>query len=430
MSRKPHDALIVFTRLPRAGQAKTRLIPQLGAEGAASLQRRMTRHTVGRAWACSAGGETLRLRIAYEGGSQRELRNWLGGLPFFPQGGGSLGERLTRCIQHEFAAGASTVIVIGTDCPRLNESHIQEARRALLASPLVFGPAQDGGYYLVGLARDLPGLFDGIEWGTGRVLAQSLEFASRQGIEPALLPELPDVDLPADLPDAEAALSEGRTVSIIIPALNEAANLDHLLPKLRSASPHEIIVADGGSDDATVEIAARHGARVVRSERGRACQMNSAAREASGEHLLFLHADTDPPPGCCRLVADCLEQAGVTAGAFRFALREPIPGGGLIQRLVAVRCATSQMPYGDQGLFLRRWLFEALGGFPEWSILEDVELVRRLRQAGRIAILPEAAPTSSRRWKADGVMRTFLRHQMILLGNRLGISPEKLAGWR
>jgi uncharacterized protein len=430
VSSTVHDSLIVFTRLPQAGKAKTRLIPALGAEGAAALQRRMTQHTVGRAWACAAVDKSLRLRIAYDGGSEAEMRTWLGPLDFVPQGEGDLGQRISRCIQREFDAGARYVIVIGTDCPRLDEALINETRRDLQHTPLVFGPAQDGGYYLVGLARPMPCLFEAMTWSTDQVLAESLNRARQWQVEPALLAPLPDVDLPTDLADAEAALAQGRSISVIIPTLNESENLARLLPRLNASSPLEILVADGGSTDHTALVAVSHGAHFLSSERGRARQMNTAAAQARGEHLLFLHADTDPPQDFGALIAQQLDEAGVAAGAFRLALREEVIGKAIIEKLVAWRCAKRQLPYGDQGLFLRRSIFQGQNGFPDWPILEDVQLVRQLRQVGRIVITDAPALTSARRWQRGGVLRTFLRHQLILLGHFCGVSPERLAGWR
>ena len=122
---------------------------------------------------------------------------------------------------------------------------------------------------------------------------------------------------------------------------------------------------------------------------------------------------------------------GVAAGAFRFALlREPVPFQPLIEVLTRLRNSLFTLPFGDQGLFLRRSVFEALGGFPDWPILEDVELVKRLRRTGRVIITPEAARTSARRWQQGGVLRTWARHQLILTGYALGISPHRLTRLR
>jgi len=295
----------------------------------------------------------------------------------------------------------------------------------------VFGPAGDGGYYLVGLSdRRHAAIFTGIPWSTADVLSASIAAARIAGIEPALLTPLQDVDEPPDLPAAATALDQSDSVSVIIPALDESINLARLLPMLNAAAPHEIIIADGGSTDETAAVAAAHGVYYLLTPRGRAAQMNAAANIADSEFLLFLHADTEPPANYVEIIRRTLRPAGVAAGAFTFRLREPIAGRGLIERGVALRCRTRTLPYGDQGLFLRRSLFHAIGGFPDWPILEDVELVRRLRRRGKVITVPEAALTSSRRWQQGGVVRTFLRHQLILAGHALGISPQRLAKWR
>jgi len=169
---------------------------------------------------------------------------------------------------------------------------------------------------------------------------------------------------------------------------------------------------------------------VIEGLRGRAAQMNAGAARASGEHLLFLHADTVPPRGWVPLVRASLDRAEVAAGAFGFSLEGEFPATRFIERLVDLRCRLFSLPYGDQGLFLRRDLFEALDGFPEQPILEDLALMRRLRRLGEIDVLQERAATSERRWREGGVLRTFLRHQAILLGDRLGVSPERLARLR
>ncbi len=426
-----HSALIVFTRYPQPGQAKTRLIPALGVEGAAELQRRMTAVTVGRAWSYCAATASAKLTIAFEGGDAALMKEWLGPLDFVCQGDGDLGQRLRRAALRAFGAGAGRVVIIGTDCPSLTEEVLAAAFTATHLHGIVFGPAGDGGYYLVALTHPSQvSLFENIPWSTAEVLSASCDAAQAMGQEPALLATLPDVDAPADLPAAEAALHTAGTVSVIIPALNEAANLARLLPALNAAAPHEIIIADGGSSDETAAVTARFGARHVRTAKGRGAQMNAAAATATGELLLFLHADTDPPEAFPEIVRKTLMVPGTGAAAFGFRLREPFAGRSLVEALVSLRCRWSRLPYGDQGLFLRRSLFIASGGYPEWPILEDVAFVRRLRSIGCVRTTKEAASTSSRRWQTCGVIRTFLRHQLILTGYALGVSPERLAGWR
>ena len=239
------------------------------------------------------------------------------------------------------------------------------------------------------------------------MLAQSLAAARRSGASVSQLAPLPDVDLPPDLPAAETALAEGRSVSVIIPTLNEEVRIASLLDRLLVAYPHQILIADGGSSDRTRALADRPGVEILNGPRGRAVQMNHAAARATGEFLLFLHADTLPPPGFPEVIPDILNRPGTSAGAFRFQLNGALPAAPLIETLVALGCRLRQLPYGDQGLFLRRSLFHHLDGFPEWPVMEDLHLVRRLRGLGTIALARQASLTSPRRWQSQGAARTF-----------------------
>lgn len=204
--------LIVFTRLPCEGRNKTRLIPALGAAGAADLHDRLARHTVGRVCTfCQAHGD-VKLVIRLDGGSPHDGKEWLGAHDFREQGGGDLGERLERAVQDAFSEGAGRVIVIGTDSPELDHATLAEALELLDHHLLVFGPANDGGYYLVGLSAPSTIIFQNIAWGGTEVLAQSLAAARKAGFRVGLLGSLPDVDVPEDLPAAEIALAAGHII--------------------------------------------------------------------------------------------------------------------------------------------------------------------------------------------------------------------------
>ncbi len=427
----PRERLILFTRFPVAGKAKTRLIPALGAEGAAETQRQMTELTLCRAISLAIA-RGVRIEVRHEGGDEEAMHDWLGPHPRYrPQGAGDLGQRLDRATNDAFAEGCDLLVITGADCPRLDETVLHQAFDALRENAVALGPAQDGGYYLVGLRRPLPALFQGIAWSTDHVLGDSIEKARASGCDPVLLATLPDVDEPQDLADWHVLQTQIERVAVIIPTLNEAAHLAETLCHVAAAQPHEIIIADGGSTDDTLAIATAAGAQIVRSGRGRGLQMNTGAQHATGGLLFFLHADTLPPANYPQAIRESLRSPKNIAGAFRFALREPRPvGAELLERLTAWRNHQRQLPYGDQGLFVRRAHFEALGRFPEWPILEDVDFTRRARLHGRIVIHPAAAETSGRRWQQAGVIRTFLRHQLILLGYKVGVSPARLAGWR
>ncbi len=219
------------------------------------------------------------------------------------------------------------------------------------------------------------------------------------------------------------------TVTIIIPTLNEAPRLPATLTRLGDRERQEIIVADGGSSDGTLEIAQRFGARVVNSKPGRAIQMNHAAGVAGGGFLIFLHADTQLPDDYLLEVTRILTTQAVSGGAFRLRIRGEKWGFRLIELVTNLRSRLFSTPYGDQALFVAARTFRETGGFLETPIMEDFELVRRLGRSGRIVISPSAATTSARRWKRLGLVRTTLRNWGIVLAYWCGVSPQKLAAW-
>jgi len=217
-------------------------------------------------------------------------------------------------------------------------------------------------------------------------------------------------------------------ISVIIPARNEEAALPATLAALTSEAVHEIIVADGGSSDRTATIASQAGATIVASPPGRGRQMNTGAATATGDILFFLHADTLAPPGFAAEIHRILADPAVVLGAFRLGIAGHTPGYRVIETLANLR-AHLGLPYGDQGFFLRTPDFRAMGGFADLPLLEDVELVRRLWQRGKIRLAASAVRTSARRWQRLGILRTTLRNQLVLLGFLLGQPPDRLARW-
>jgi len=191
--------LILFTRYPEPGRAKTRLIPVLGPEGAADLQRRMTERLVAQLL-LFAEEYPVATEIRYDGGTPELVVDWLGhDLPALPQGEGGLGERLERAAVAAFADGVARLVFIGADCPALTPPLFARAFAALLRHDLVLGPAADGGYYLIGLRCPWAGLFRDIPWGSGEVLAVTLGRARGLGLSIHLLEQHADVDRPEDL---------------------------------------------------------------------------------------------------------------------------------------------------------------------------------------------------------------------------------------
>jgi rSAM/selenodomain-associated transferase 2/rSAM/selenodomain-associated transferase 1 len=428
--------LIVFTRYPEPGKTKTRLIPVLGQEGAAELSRRMTEHTLRRVRTFLAS-HPVSLRIRYDGGSEEGLRQWLGAdLRPVPQGEGDLGKRMHLACAESFEQGMKQVVLVGTDIPGIRPAHLESAFAALKHKDVVIGPARDGGYYLIGLSRPAPDLFDRIPWGTGDVLQRTLDAAAASNRRVSLLDPLEDVDRPEDIPVWEQEVrdeglsGEPKTLSIIIPTLDEADRIESALTRTEGIpSVTERIVVDGGSRDGTGERARACGAKVIVSAPMRSTQMNAGARAAEGTVLLFLHADTRLPPGFEHLVLEILDRPDTVAGAFRLGIDGHFPGLRVIEKLADFRSICMGMPYGDQAIFIAADRFHRAGGFPEIPIMEDFALMRRLRSQGRIGIARTAVSTSSRRYDEYGFWRTTLINQLMILAFLLGISPARLARW-
>jgi rSAM/selenodomain-associated transferase 2 len=219
-------------------------------------------------------------------------------------------------------------------------------------------------------------------------------------------------------------------ISVIIPVLNEEQRIGERLGELgRMAGVAEVIVVDGGSSDRTAEISRGFpGVRLVSAARGRGSQMNAGARVASGDVLLFLHADVALPPDAATWVARMLADPAVVAGAFRTWTVADMGRSclGPLLHLADLRSRYTRLPYGDQALFVRREAFERVGGFPDQPLMEDWELSRRLGRIGRIATAPAAVRVSGRRFLSRPIRSAVLMRLFPLL-YRLGVPPRVLA---
>jgi rSAM/selenodomain-associated transferase 2 len=223
--------------------------------------------------------------------------------------------------------------------------------------------------------------------------------------------------------------NQTNKISIIIPVYNEKKHISATITTAQKSINSEIIVVDAGSEDDTCGIACTTGVKVITSGRGRAMQMNKGAAAASGDILLFLHADTLLPSGFDYLIRKTLQKPGVVAGAFKLKISGRPWSLRLVEWGVDIRSKCFQLPYGDQAIFLKSEIFHKIDGFPELPIMEDFELVRRLKASGKIAIILAPVVTSGRRWLQHGILKTTLINQIIIIGYFLGISPKRLASW-
>jgi rSAM/selenodomain-associated transferase 2 len=218
-------------------------------------------------------------------------------------------------------------------------------------------------------------------------------------------------------------------LSVIIPTLNEASQIGSAIERAAALDPSEIVVADGGSSDSTVRIARQQGQQVVVTEQGRGVQQNAGARQAHGDLLLFLHADTWLEPQAAVQLQQMARDPRVSVGAFRQKITSPRPIYRWIERGNAVRACYWGLPYGDQGIFVRRNIFFECGGFPEVPIMEDLIFMRKVRRRTKIVLLPGPLYVSPRRWEQAGPLTQTLRNWGLLMAEQVGIPPFLLARW-
>jgi rSAM/selenodomain-associated transferase 2 len=218
-------------------------------------------------------------------------------------------------------------------------------------------------------------------------------------------------------------------VGVVIPTLNEAESLPHLLSDLEQVDlALQIVVADGGSTDATTAIAEVAGATVVHAPQGRATQLNAGAGALETEWLCFLHADVRMPAGARTAFRDARTRS-VDVAVWSLAIADAHTWARVMEAGARVRDRVGGLPYGDQGLLVRRSVFVAVGGYPDLPIMEDVALIRALRRHRKVERLGEALEVSPRRWVREGPYRAWLRNSVLLTAFLLGVPAERLAGW-
>ena len=217
-------------------------------------------------------------------------------------------------------------------------------------------------------------------------------------------------------------------ISLIIPVRGEAPGAVERFRPFLVTGQSEIVVADSGDCPETSRAFEAIGAVIVRGGGSRGLRLDRAARQARGEVLFFVHADSRPPGNALAAILDCLE-AGAEAGAFSLAYEDATPALKWIAWWANQRSRLLRLPFGDQGLFCRREAYERTGGYRDLAVCDDVDFVRRLRRAGPFSVLPEKTVTSPRRYRERGALRQVLTNWKVLLGYFAGVTPEKLERW-
>lgn len=437
--------LIVFAKYPEAGKCKTRLIGELTAEQAAELHRQMTLHTLQWCRQLQAEAKPLQetqVRVYYTGASQAAMAALYGDeFTYVEQAPGDLGHRLRVAFHDAFTAGAESVLVVGTDCPTLTSPLAQQAFSRLEQNDVCIVPATDGGYVLLGIAgtavrRDAlidQVAFSDIAWGTETVLEQTVARVIDRGYTLSILASQSDVDRPEDLAVWNAAKA-GQSVpspriSIVVPVLNCEPGLADTLSPLKDLDAIEILLVAAGEVHHSASVAVDMATQLLCVPTGRAAQLNAGAAAAGGEVLVFLHADTRLPRDFAAQIQAAFARPEAIAGAFRLHIDSPHWSSRVVEFGVACRSRLLKMPYGDQAIFVRRTVFEEVGGFSDLPIMEDYELIRRLKSVGKIALCEGSVTTSPRRWHRLGAFRTTLINQLMILGYHLGVSPNRLAAF-
>jgi len=413
--------LIILARNPVQGDVKKRLARDTGSSEALRIYRLLLQHTAQVAEGCGYDYE-----VFYSSHIPEREPMFAGAKSVLLQKGNDLGERIGHAFETGFSQGYSHIVLIGSDCPDLDATHIKKAFAALEQNDAVLGPAQDGGFYLVGLNNSHPELFRDRTWSHEEVLKETIGRMDSQEIICSLLEPLQDIDTFDDLRQSRL----WAPISIIIPTYNEesriAAMLDRLLDITAGYAGIEIIVTDA-STDSTADIAATRPVTVCHSVKGRSRQMNVGAARSSGEILYFLHADTIPPTSFVEEIMQALNQ-GSRAGCFRMQFDSPDP-------LLRIFSWFTRFPLpvcrgGDQSLFVTKSLFTSIGNYNDsMDIMEDYDLIARIERQTPVRILEGTLTTSARKYMQNGIIELQSHFALIHLLNSLGASQKKLVSY-
>ena len=454
--------IILFTRIPVAGKTKTRLSPFLTLDECVNLHYSFMADELE---AISSIAD--RVDVCYfedeeaTDDDKDEFRSFLNdeiSIPFctFPQRGTDIFDRMKNAFSDSWAFGApGRKVLVGCDVPCIDADLISCAFRSLLESDVVIGPTDDGGYCYVGLNELKSCVFHVKDEGQKTVLDDTLKQCGKETLNVALGKEEKDVDVPADFYELwkkreflssnsltkvfldnfdtsrfELAGLCGSVVSVIVPIYNEISTISTFLERVGPiAEKAEIIFADGGSSDGTVGYLQENlpiNARLIRTEKGRAKQMNEAARLAKGDILMFLHCDCRPPKSLVEQVRKTLKKANWGCFGVKFDDSDPLMK--ICQIISNNRIYDRKVVFGDQGIFIKKDLFFEIGSFPDLPIMEDYQLSLTLKQRGeKIGVAKGLIETSSRRYHEGGKLKVMWQMNRLRKAYRDGVPIEEIA---
>lgn len=429
-SKLSRRALILFMRYPEAGKVKSRLAASLGHSEAVRIYERLVRRTLGVAADFKRSTKQADIFIALTPSEKLPAarRRYPGPWTFFPQTGSHLGERMKRAIEHVVSIGCGRVVLAGTDIADIQEGDFTQAFRALDAGLAALGPALDGGFYLIGLDRPCPSAFDAPQWGTGDIFRRTEEALRASGFQVKTLTRRRDVDRPEDIFHLSRDPMLSASLSVVIPTLGAPADLESLLQSLDDQlwpADEAVLVVAGNAPLEAVECPGRR-IRILTAPKGRGLQLNRGAQAATGDVFLFLHGDSFPPPNFAYSVRKIVIAPQASLGCFHLSFSPSTPALRIIAGWANFRTRRLKLPYGDQGLFCTRAVYESAGGFRKQFLMEDVDFVRQCRRRGKLLILPDPIATSPRRYVEKGILRASLKNHLLLLLYHLGVEERRL----
>jgi len=411
-------------KYPEAGRVKTRLSKSIGREQACIIYQKLVRRTLGIVSDFKHAHSGIDLFLFYyPPKSEAQLRKaYPGPWKFTTQKSGHLGEKMSNAFNYVFTKGYGHAVLIGTDIADIMTSDIADAFQALNENQAVLGPAQDGGFCLIGLSSTINEIFDFPNWSTPSVFERTLNCFHASAHKVRTLYKRHDIDEKKDLIYFNSNPLFQDQISIIIPYLSGTKKLASLVDSLEAQlwPGDEIVLVKGnGSPEWGTKNISPH-TRLTFAHRGRGNQLNHGVRVAQRNILWFLHIDTVPPPSFGYHIRKLTLIRDMVLGCFELRFNTSSIFLILISKWANLRTKYFQFPYGDQGLFCTRGIFNKAGGFKKQFLMEDVDFVRNCKKMGKLLIAPQPIHSSPQRYLRKGVLRASLQNHFLILLYFLG----------